>query len=726
MKLIEYNGEMLEVFRDTDHTDDQRFQIEYIKDPGSPNGKRLYSVQGAEIINDPTSNHYGFIWTYRTEERGFEPKGIQILVPHDDIKLSQLLDKTPYGILQKNRTGIGSTTLELRAKRNSIIVVPTKALALDKAEKSRIPGTDRYNYLYIGGKIEGKTFPRIADYMADGGIPDKKFIVVADSLPKLDDELGERMYTDFFFMVDEIDAYQYDSHYRPALENVIDYYLKFHYTKRSLVSATVKDFSNEQLWDETEVMIEFNEDIKRNINLVHTDNVILATVEKIRGLLISNPDDKILVAFNSVIKGIQKIIQLLDPELQSQCAVLCSIKSRIYVEKYFYGDAFSNTLPKKINFMTSSFFVGIDIEERYHLISVCTANLPYTLLSNDKFIQILGRCRDPSGVFSETILYNTKDVQELSKEEWYKIGNRIKVDAELVIEYQNCLKEVSHKFPKLISSYPLPVNEVINRTKKSYFGTRFTVLIRENIYGELVPAYFNIDSIKIQLELLREIYSNPENLKESFRIRNYNVNFSTENYEDAEITEQDESEINEELRLLEREELIEQLRQCEEENRAELAGRIKVRASFNGTIFIDRLLDLIEYVPFNELVDRLGNRMSYREYKTFYNSVIYWSLEENHPLKLKIERDFLIGSRYTNIELAEKINSVFSSLFEMNNLPHRTLVERASIFIKKKRIRERGNVMSRYLVQSYNVNNFEGNPLKTIRSGENVKLHFRF
>ena len=148
-------------------------------------------------------------------------------------------------------------------------------------------------------------------------------------------------------------------------------------------------------------------------------------------------------------------------------------------------------------------------------------------------------------------------------------------------------------------------------------------MIRENIYGELVPAYFNIDSIKIQLELLREIYSNPENLKESLRIRNYNVNFSTENYEDAEITEQDESEINEELRLLEREELIEQLRQCEEENRAELAGRIKVRASFNGTIFIDRLLDLIEYVPFNELVDRLGNRMSYREYKTFYNSVIY-------------------------------------------------------------------------------------------------------
>ena len=63
MKLIEYNGEMLEVFRDTDHTDDQRFQIEYIKDPGSPNGKRLYSVQGAEIINDPTSNHYGFTWT---------------------------------------------------------------------------------------------------------------------------------------------------------------------------------------------------------------------------------------------------------------------------------------------------------------------------------------------------------------------------------------------------------------------------------------------------------------------------------------------------------------------------------------------------------------------------------------------------------------------------------------------------------------------------------------
>ena len=732
METVEHNGELLEVINDPDFKKNKRFQVEYIKnivEPENSERKRLYKAQGAKIINPDLISFYGCTWIHRTDERGFELNGIQIVILNDNMKLSQLFDKTPYGILKKHRTGIGATTLELRSNRNSIIVVPTKALALDKVEKSRISRTNRYNYLYIGGKIEGKTFPRIPDYLADSSIPYKKFVVVADSLPKLVAELGDEIFTDYFFMVDEIDSYQYDSHYRPALEDVIDYYLKFHYTQRCLVSATIKNFSNEALWDETQVYLSFVNDFKRSFDLIHTDNVIIATVEKIKELLISNPNDKILVAFNSVTKGIQKIIQLLDPELQEQCAVLCSIKSKIYVEKYYHDNTIQNTLPKKINFMTSSYFVGIDILERFHLVSVCTAHLPYTLLSDDKFIQIVGRCRHKDGVYSETIIYNTKEENELSRSEWYNVSTRIKSDAALVIDYYNNMEEISRKFPRLIKSYPWPINEVIKRSHKSYFGTRHAALVRKNIYGELVPAYFNIDSIKIQLDLLRKAYSSEENLKGSIlnlRNKEYTVNCLTINYGEEEVSEKSEPEGNDALRFLEKEELIEQLRECEAGSRAELAGRIKVRASYNGSIFIDRLLELIDYVPFEELVDRLSNKMSRREYNAFYNSVIYWALAESHPLKLKIKRDFLIGNRYTNVELAEKVNSIFSSLFEVNNMSHRTLVERASVFIKKKRVRERGGVMSRYLVQSYNVNDFKGDPLKLIHSRENVKSYFRF
>ena len=53
---------------------------------------------------------------------------VYFTMPQDDAKLSDVFETTPYGLIKKNRTGVGATTLELKCPRNSIIVVPTKAL----------------------------------------------------------------------------------------------------------------------------------------------------------------------------------------------------------------------------------------------------------------------------------------------------------------------------------------------------------------------------------------------------------------------------------------------------------------------------------------------------------------------------------------------------------------------------------------------------------------------
>ena len=107
---------------------------------------------------------------------------VRFTMPIDYAKLSYVFENLPWGIIKKNRTGIGATTLELNSPRHSIIVVPTRALAYEKAKSSRIGDTNKYKVLYIGGRIDGFNIPTIQDYLTDEEIKYKKFIVVVDSL----------------------------------------------------------------------------------------------------------------------------------------------------------------------------------------------------------------------------------------------------------------------------------------------------------------------------------------------------------------------------------------------------------------------------------------------------------------------------------------------------------------------------------------------------------------
>ena len=82
-------------------------------------------------------------------------------------------------------------------------------------------------------------------------------------------------------MVDEVDSYQYDGYFRESLENVIDYYFEFPYRNRCLVSATIGVFSNKKIEDEPVINISFNRSQRRNIALVHTNNVIKTAAKQI-------------------------------------------------------------------------------------------------------------------------------------------------------------------------------------------------------------------------------------------------------------------------------------------------------------------------------------------------------------------------------------------------------------------------------------------------------------
>ena len=98
------------------------------------------------------------------KEKGESISSVSFLMPTDEAKLGNIFEECPYGIIKKNRTGVGATTLELNSKRNSIVVVPTRSLAYNKAKNSRIDTPIIMEFI-LKGSISGFSTPTIENYL---------------------------------------------------------------------------------------------------------------------------------------------------------------------------------------------------------------------------------------------------------------------------------------------------------------------------------------------------------------------------------------------------------------------------------------------------------------------------------------------------------------------------------------------------------------------------------
>ena len=350
--------------------------------------------------------------------------------------LSDYLNKMPHGIIDKRIPGIGATTLEIKSRRNSIIVFPTKALAYSKHLK-------HHNTLYVGSSIEGKkgtSNAEIQHYINTKSY--KKLLVVADSLKRVLTLIKEENYDKYFLMIDEVDVLQSDNNYRPQLEDVIDYYLKFPPKNRCMVTATMKAFSNPQLEHECKFNLPWICDVPREVKLLHTDNITMAVVEEI----LKHPNEKIFIAYNSIVH-IREIILELEEETRKDCTILCSEASikeagSYYAPKLEKGEDGKEKLPSRINFATCCYFTGIDIEDKYHLISVSDIRHSHSILSIDRMTQIHGRCRISKGVLSETLVYSTFKSKEV-KTIFDELKKRRK--------HENYSKYLIHKTEKVLN-----------------------------------------------------------------------------------------------------------------------------------------------------------------------------------------------------------------------------------------------------------------------------------
>lgn len=604
--------------------------------------------------------------------------------------LSDYISKIPHGIVDKKRPGIGATTVEINSRRNSIIVLPTKILAYNKSLKHP-------HCLYVGSKVKDNNTVNKADitkYLNNSEFVYKKILVVADSLKKVIEAIelnGEDIYSQYFLLVDEVDMLQSDANYRPALENVMDHYFKFNIKNRCLLTATMREFSNPRLQYETRFdLTDYRP--KRDINVIHSNNInatVKSEIEK------HTDGNKVLIAYNSITQ-IMGIIYNLDTETQKKCAILCSEASEKETAGY-YAELQNNKLPNTIVFATCSYFAGIDIDDSYHLITVSNANRFFQILSVDKMTQIAGRCRIENGLLSETIVYNTpKNVGTLNNGTFQE---NLLNKAHKIIELYNAADEIS-KFDVDLTNLFAVVKKAIQDKSTERVGGEEISLTRQNINGEFVPAYFNIDSLVEKLLLDSGYYMIPSLLKKELA-KSHNIL----NYKSV-LTVPEESQLEAEAKSTERQKLlfdsyleeakihIKQLETHGELDDTNLK-KAKQHCKRNAKAFYDRFIKLYKYADVNIILDLLWDirAENKKSFKGINNAVIFWALENDHPFKSDITNNIIPNDIY----LARDLHAILIPITEYHL--HKKIKPRAAIslikaFYKLERPRTKYKVIS--------------------------------
>lgn len=657
LKKLAYSAEDCDVEKPKWISNVDEYPYHVIQEVNPKNSKeyKVLKFNGAKIKKDFELDTY----VKRLEDDEGKIQAIEFNMERKKY-LGEVFDSIPFGILNKNRTGVGATTLEIEAKRNSIIVFPNKSLAYSKSKT-------KDSLLYVGspiGDITSSIFSKdIKKYIDEidqrrSYEEDvyKKFLVVADSLPKVYEVIATKkeFFESYFLLVDEVDMIQSDATYRPKLEDVIDYYCKFPQSNRALVSATIRDFTHHEVQKEPMLIAKYDNEEERQKphQIIHTDNPNRAVVEYIKERY-NGEKEKIVIAYNSI-TDIKEIIFLLPEDLRSRCGVLCSEESEDKVKDY-YVELVDGKLEKDITFMTCVYFVGVDIHERYQLVSVINANVPYTLLSIDRLTQIRGRCRHEDGLISETICYSTKEDNkykfgDISKEEY---RDRLLKKADKIIQLYHAIDniveeeqdgEMRDEFDSLFDK----VKPAIQRYATEKVGNLEVSLSRKDIDKNYQISYFNIDALVEMFDLLNNLYDKKGKLEGKYGLEiGDTLHFEiTKEQEECRKKVQDKKKMRKDELMAAAKEKILQLHNERRLTTEEIESLKDEKGQRDIERYYDGVKDLHEYVKINELLSFLDEDPDPREYRNYKNGVMFKALDDTNPFKAALLAKFPVSETF--------------------------------------------------------------------------------
>lgn len=307
------------------------------------------------------------------------------------LKLTDYLDKAfkvlpENAFIHKGRTGIGGTHLELKTKRNSIIIVPTKGIITDKINSKDENGNLEYPDLYA--VMGGITPNDIMEYLSSNVIY-KKLMTTPDSLYKIIKAAGgniNELYRDYFLLFDEVHSVITES-YRESMIKAFEE--QFNFKSKAFISATPYYFTDPRMKDFKYYKIILDEPLGK-INIIHARSVKRWVNESLTNA--NQFNGNLHIFYNSV----TEIAEAIQRAGITDCNVYCSDKEDNLekIEKFYKPQPIKGEY-KKINFYTTSHFEGWNLEDiNPTIILVTDAYKLHTKVGiSNKGVQAVGRQR---------------------------------------------------------------------------------------------------------------------------------------------------------------------------------------------------------------------------------------------------------------------------------------------------------------------------------------------
>lgn len=555
--------------------------------------------------------------------------------------LDSVINFLPHGIINKTETGIGATTLELYSKRHSIIVEPIKITASSKAQKHG-------RALYVGSPTHHYpskiTKQNILAYLNDSAIVHKKIVVVADSLKRVTDLIVNN--ADYFLMIDEADSFQNASSFRSSMEDCLDIYKSFPERNRALVTATMLSFSDPFFDFEKRTEILYQRPTLRNIDLVHTNDVNGAAVEYITSHLKAYPKGKLMVAYNSV-QGCYNIAKHLDLSGiigAKNIKIMCGSNNKKRIAGY-YSELTSEKLPSLINFFTSAYFSGFDLDEDFHLISI-SSDTKIHALSNHKLKQIAGRCRKK--LLSETVIYRTGYSTNVSQT---ATKDELINTATLEITALNCIEQ-NYSSNYILKNNLKQVRElIIANTKVGNYQ-----LVRQDIDQKTVISFLNIDASLEMDRVIKSLCATKDMLPDYLFNEGHNIT-RTEHWPTAIVKENSDINI---VRQQENQQMIDEIRSSTD--REEIEDLLsKPDITELQKLIVNTYLAHMYFVDKVELLNKIEASSMTRDVRMLNNTrleIMFCTLSPDNIYKQNVYRFLKPGESYTPAQLLIQWNKI--------------------------------------------------------------------
>ena len=568
--------------------------------------------------------------------------------------ISEVWSSTPCGIIECQVPHIGATYLEMHSDRDSIIVFPD-----NEAYKT----SEKYpNCLYVSEK---RTEEDISDYIQKQSR--HKFIVTPKFIGKLLSQLckdgQEEECLKYFLMVKDMEQLQAESTYRAENANILDLYLKFPKDKRAIYTTDHEAFTNPDLKDETVHIIKWKNLPKRNIKVMPSTNII-GTLKRCIEKLPAN--EKILVVYTSIQQARLAILNLKE-DIQKECCIWGKDFNKDEAgEEFFISIGESGFLPKRITFLGSRDST-LQVKDKCHLITVSDTSKGSTLMSIKGIVKTYDLCK-PTHILSDTVIHN----EAACYSQWMDEINTLVERAGKIVKLMNTADELGKGDASLKRLFSIVSTTLRNQATGRIRGRLPNIrLIRKDSEDRHSVAYMNIDSLLLRVSLYRTYYSKPtalgKALKALYDITSSRPNKDKEIPEAQQDIEKKEKKRQSDKKRQERTAILDEILELHKEgklNSKRLDKECKKGNSLHRKVY-QEVARLYLYIGIEELIDCLkhidsGNRIGFNN---FNNKVIYWSLVDDHPLRLSVNEAFKVGGKYTNTEIREKMNSIIQYHF---------------------------------------------------------------